>query len=406
MLGVTTRLGSVKELIGRITAVPWVAHLLRANERFTERLGNQFGAAITYFSVLAIVPILMLAVAIVGIVLGQVPALRQQATQTITDLLSQAPKDVADQVDKVIGTYLDNYAAIGIVGLLSAVYAGSNWIGNLKSAVRAQWRPDFDEPEQKRMIVLEILVNFGILLSLLVLVAVTGAVSSVATTASSLVSGLLGLDQIPGGVVLVRVAPVVISIGVGWVLFMFVYQVMPQNPVTLRTRMRGALIGAIGLAALQYLTGILFSTFANNTAAKTFGPIIVLMLFLNLFARLILFVAAWIATDEVPTQTTREAAVAAIEGQTEGPLPPPPLTSGLPATAKISAIPVDGQTDWTPGGGQDYVPQKVAVRSVRIGLGAGYVTGTATGIGLGAVVAVLVGKVVDAITGRRKTKSS
>ena len=48
---------------------PWVAHLLRAVERFTNRLGNQFGAAITYFSVLALVPILLFAFAVLGFVL-------------------------------------------------------------------------------------------------------------------------------------------------------------------------------------------------------------------------------------------------------------------------------------------------------------------------------------------------
>ena len=35
------------------------------------------------------------------------------------------------------------------------------------------------------------------------------------------------------------------------------------------------------------------------------------------------------------------------------------------------------------------VPQPVAVRSVQVGLGAGYITGTATGVGLGAALAWL-----------------
>ena len=38
---------------------PAIAHVLRAVERFNNRLGCQFGAAITYFSVLAIIPIML-----------------------------------------------------------------------------------------------------------------------------------------------------------------------------------------------------------------------------------------------------------------------------------------------------------------------------------------------------------
>ena len=44
------------------------------------------------------------------------------------------------------------------------------------------------------------------------------------------------------------------------------------------------------------------------------------------------------------------------------------------------------------------VPQPVAARSVQLGLGAGYLTGTATGVGLGAALAWLLSK---ATRGRR-----
>ena len=49
---------------------PMVAHLLRATERFNDRMGNQFGAAITYFSFLSLIPILMGAVAAAGYILA------------------------------------------------------------------------------------------------------------------------------------------------------------------------------------------------------------------------------------------------------------------------------------------------------------------------------------------------
>jgi membrane protein len=35
----------------------WRAHFIRALERFNDRLGSQFGAAITYFSFLSLIPI-------------------------------------------------------------------------------------------------------------------------------------------------------------------------------------------------------------------------------------------------------------------------------------------------------------------------------------------------------------
>ncbi len=60
------RIGGFSRLIERIKAWPSVAHLLRAAERFNDRLGSQFGAAITYFSFLSLIPILMVSFAAVS----------------------------------------------------------------------------------------------------------------------------------------------------------------------------------------------------------------------------------------------------------------------------------------------------------------------------------------------------
>ncbi|VTP82303.1 Inner membrane protein yhjD [Leclercia adecarboxylata] len=56
-------LDKAKDAFQLIQQQPMIAHLLRATERFNDRLGNQFGAAITYFSFLSMIPILMLSFA-------------------------------------------------------------------------------------------------------------------------------------------------------------------------------------------------------------------------------------------------------------------------------------------------------------------------------------------------------
>jgi membrane protein len=125
---------------------------------------------------------------------------------------------------------------------------------------------------------------------------------------------------------------------------------------------------------LQFVASFLISAFRGNPAASIFGPVIVLMLFFNIFAQLTLFVAAWIATAQ------HEA------------IPVPP--------EEEVAIEPTAEPQEQPDEGPNLVPEPVAVRSVRAGMGAGYITGAATGVGLGAALAYVFSA---AVRGRRKT---
>lgn len=365
----------MKEWIERIKAQPGIAHLIRTGERYTTRLGDQFGAAITYFSVLALVPILMFAFSITGFVLTYArPDLMQAVVEAATAAVGGTGGDSGQKIADMIEEFLRNWPAVGAAGLVSAMYSGSGWIGNLKQAVQGQMRENFDYAEKKENFLVKIGVNLLILIGLLILVALTFSLASLSTSLSGTVIGWLGLDDLPWLRPVLSLVPVIISVGAGWVLFMYLYTVLPEYRFPWRTVRRGALIGSIGLGVLQYLTSFLVGIFADNAAAALFGPVIALMLFFNLFARLILFVAAWIATAHQPA-----VAPVQVEERVRFALHPEPA----------EPEPV-------------LVPQEVAVRSVRVGMGAGYVTGAATGVGLGAVIAALAGRLAR----RRAAKDS
>lgn len=290
-------MGKLKELLAELKLKPWVAHLLRMQDRFANRLGNQFAGAITYFSVLALVPVLMFAFAALGFTLTVLrPDMLQQVEETITARLGGMGPELGDQIGGLIRDFLQNWQAVGIVGLLSAIYSASGWAGNLKRALRALTRPDFDMTEARPNFVLEKLVNLVLLLGLLVLIPVTFALASLSTTLTGWFVGVTGLEGVPGVATGLHLVGPIGSAVAGWALFMYVLTVFPERKFPFRDKAWAAVIGSVGLGLLQYLASFLIGSFLGNPAAALFGPVIVLMLFLNLFARLILYVAAWMAT--------------------------------------------------------------------------------------------------------------
>ncbi|SPD74902.1 conserved membrane hypothetical protein [uncultured Desulfobacterium sp.] len=291
----------VQEKLKALRQLPAVAHLLRMNTRYATRLGNQFAGAITYFSLLAMVPIMMFVFSACGFTLTVLrPDLLERLQAAIMVQLQGAPEDLQAQLTDLIGGLLRNWASVGLVGLLSSMYSSAGWAGNLKSAVRAQTRPVFDMKEHKHFIVLEVLLNLAILMGLFVILAATFALAATATSLTGTIVHWLALDKVPGINVLLRIVGPVLSAFAGWAMFVYIYKVLPEIKFSFRIIAWGALFGSAGLFVLQYLTGFLMGKFSGNPAAAVFGPVIVLMLFFNLFARLNLYVAAWIATSVQP----------------------------------------------------------------------------------------------------------
>jgi membrane protein len=366
---------AVPASIKRLEQQPWIAHMVRAAERYVSRLGSQFAAATTYFSVLAIVPIMMVAFSITGFVLTVVqPTLLDNVADAVAEVLGSTDPATREKILALVNNALSSFWTIGIVGLVVALYTGAKWMGHLKNAVRTQWRSGFDLRPQKINIVVKILGNLLILAGLIVGMVVSFGLASLSTSFADTVVRWLGLSDQPWIAPLLRVSSIAFSIGAGWLIFMYLYTVLPETREPWSVVRRGALLGSIALVAVQFVASFLISAFRGNPAAAIFGPVIVLMLFFNIFAQLTLFVAAWIATAQ------HEA------------VPVPPDEDGTTATTPEP----QELHDEAP----NLVPAVVAVRSVRVGIGAGYVTGAATGVGLGAALAYALSA---AVRGRKKS---
>ncbi len=114
----------------RVRSVAAIAHFIRAGERFNDRMGNQFGAAITYFSFLSLIPILMVSFACAGFVLASNPDLLTGLINRIVNSISDP--SLAHTLKDTVNTAVRQRTTVGVTGLLMALYSGVNWIGNAR----------------------------------------------------------------------------------------------------------------------------------------------------------------------------------------------------------------------------------------------------------------------------------
>lgn len=287
----------MKDFLDKILKAPVVQHLMAANQRYGQRLGPQFAAAVTYFSILSMVPILLFAISVTGFTVTVVyPDMWGQIEQMIRNSIGGGEQGAT--IGEAVRYALEQWPSFGIVAILSAGYTGSGWVKNLKQAVRVMWRDRFSDAAQTKGMIKEIIINLGIFIGLLLCVALAFGTTIVGVGFSETIINALGLEDVPGIGFIVRLITIVLTFIAGWILFAYVFGVFPGDRTNTRSFIIGASIGALLVMIVQQFAGALFGLFASNQAAAVFGPVLVLMLVFNTLATIILMLSAWIGTAD------------------------------------------------------------------------------------------------------------
>lgn len=282
---------------------PSLDHVMRAAKAYTDNNGNHYAAAITYFSVLALIPLLMVAFSIAAFILASDQSLLDDLKAKIVE---QAPEGVGTTVNDAIDEALESKGSVGILGLLGATYSGLGWMGNLREALTAQWEQPHKADNFVKTKLYDLLALAGLGLALIMSFGITGAGNAF----NDDVVAAVGLDGTPGVGFVMFLISVALSIGGMWLVFVWVIARLPREPVTARSAMRAALLAAVGFEILKQVFAVYLTTVTNGPAGQAFGPIIGLLVFAYTVSRFILFVTAWAATSR---ENLQEEAV-----------PPPP----------------------------------------------------------------------------------
>ena len=137
----------------------WLDHLFRAGARYVEQRGNHFAAAVTFFSVLTAVPLLMVAFAAAGYVLWFRPTLLARLEQAIAVAL---PGALSEALVPIVETAVAQRNTVAAVGLAGALWSGVWWMSNLREAVSAQWRLPAPNPAALRRLLHDLAALGGV----------------------------------------------------------------------------------------------------------------------------------------------------------------------------------------------------------------------------------------------------
>jgi membrane protein len=311
---------------------PWFDHLARTVLRYVDNQGYHYAASITYFSVLSLVPLLMVGLSIAAFVLAGTPGLLEQV---LAQLRTFAPGTLAGALDALVANVVNHRLKLGLLGLLVALYSGWNWMNALRDALTAMYR----QPRPDLPVVRTVLKDTAALLGLAAALVVTFAFTLAGGDLGDELLKLVGLGGRGWSEVLLGALSVVLALTANWLVFAWVLAKLPRRPVPLRSAVTGAAAAAVGFELLKRVGNLYLEALGRSPTGVTFGSVVGLLVFVYLVSRLLMLASAWVATGaEAPAVPPGASEVTVATYRYRHALPSARTAAGLVGVGAVGAL--------------------------------------------------------------------
>jgi membrane protein len=262
------------------------------------------GAAIAYFTLFSIAPVLLVVIAVAGLAFGR-EAAQGAVVEQLAGLMGVKTAQALQEMIRSADESLHGVWATAI-GVVSIVLATSGVFGEVQSSLNVVWeatgrrRSGLTRLLRARLVSLGLVIVFGFVL--IVSLATSAALAAMSDYARAL---------FPALEIVLGVTDLVLSIGFTTALFAAMYKVLPDAPIAWREVLVGALITTALFEGGKYLIALYIGSSDIASSFGAAGALIVLLLWIFYSAQIFLlgaeFTWAW-------ARVTRAQSAAAISG--------------------------------------------------------------------------------------------
>jgi membrane protein len=246
-----------------------------ANEALTR------GAAISFYAVTSLTPVLLIVVAVAGIAFGS-DLVRDSLIREMSGVLGEESGDLvksmlAKSSDPKTGT------SATIFGVAMLLVTASGVFGEMQSALNKTWKAKApDEP------------FFSLIRSRATSLGLVGALGFLLMVSLAVSTGLSGLADYLGSKntltpFILSCVNTLVSVALFTALFAAIYKVLPDTPIGWRDVGTGAFLTALLFTAGKGLIGWYLGTTATSSGNGAAGALIVILLWTYYSAQIFLF---------------------------------------------------------------------------------------------------------------------
>jgi membrane protein len=285
------------------------------------------GAALAYYAVFSMAPLLFLIITIAGYFFGA-DAVRGVVFGQLNDLMGQ---NGAEAVEEMLAHVSQPETGLWatIIGAAILIFGATTVFAQLQSALDAIWEvpPEVAKAEKRNALwdfVKSRLLSFGLVLALAFLIVVSLVFSAALSALGKWWGPAFG-----EWVVLAEIVNFAVSFGMLTLVFAAIYKFMPRAHIEWRDVGMGAAVTAALFVIGKFLIGLYLGKSDVGSSFGTFGSIIIVMVWVYYSAQVFLLGAEF-TWAYAHAQGSRQAAVqAAVQPPVQARLPEP-VSNPLP----------------------------------------------------------------------------
>jgi len=243
-------------------------------------------AALSFYAMLALAPLLIIAVGIAGLVLGEGETRRQ--------VLDQVETNAGPQVADAVATVLANASRPGasvtafVVGGLLLLFGASGAVRQLKGALNTMWNVERVPADGTWRKLLDLVLTYLRTFALVIVFGVGLLVLLASTSAWGWVAGRLQ-GSLPSAELLLRLLDFGVTLALLTLVFAALYKGLPDVQIHWRELWTGAFVTAVLFDVGRLAIGLYMSTSATTSAYGAAGSLVALLLWVYYSAMIVFF---------------------------------------------------------------------------------------------------------------------
>jgi membrane protein len=228
------------------------------------------GAAIAFYTVTSLAPVLLIVVAVAGLAFGR-DAAQNAITAQLTGLMGEQTADVLQSAIASAASKSSGILAT-LIGIVTLIVTASGVFGEMQTALNKIWDAEPRATTVSRLIKARA-ASLGLVAALGFLLLVSLVISAVLSALGNYLNAVLPL----GGFIL-SALNFIVSLALISVLFAAIYKVLPDKPIGWHDVIAGAIVTALLFTAGKSLIGWYLGSSAVASSYGAAGGLIILLL--------------------------------------------------------------------------------------------------------------------------------